>query len=455
MDISRHQRQLTLVEQVYEAAMAPPHWRGLCERIAPAFGADSAVLALLDDGGAARVLDRSANFSDALQAQYEQHYCHEDLWSRRARELGVGRVLSSADLVADGEFTRSGYYADFCRPAGIFYVVGALVPLAPHELAVVGIHRPRRAGHFERDDKRQLAAFLPHLRRALRLARRLEQAGLALRCDEAALASARVAAMVLDADLTVLHATESAAALLTPGSPLRLRDGRLSAATAPGGATLARLVRAALPGPGHAAQAQALCLPRAGLPPLTLTVAPLPAGPDAAPRALLLLRAPEQATVAATVLRQLYALTPAEADVAKALAEGHSLEQFALAHHISMNTVKTHLQRVYAKTATGRQGELVALLHGSAAIYGAMAGAMSGAISGATSDATSDAASEATSDATSRAFSARAGLTQTCDDGAEPARYTAPTGRPHDRLATGQRGARPAPAPPHRDRSPS
>lgn len=422
MDETRAQRQFDLMEQVYEAALTPPHWRGLCERIAPAFGADSAVLALLDDRGTARVLDRSANFTDTLQAQYELHYCREDVWANRARTLAAGRVYSSADLVADREFQHTSYYADFCRQAGIFYVVGALLPLAPREQAVIGIHRPRRGGHYDNDDKRQLAALLPHLQRALRLARRLEQAGLVLRCDEAALASARVAAIVLDADLTVLHATDSAAALLKADSPLRLRDGRLSAAVGPGSPGLAQLVRAALPGADrpHQARAQALCLPRPGRGPLTLTVAPLPACPGTPCHVLLLLHAPEQATVAATVLRQLFGLTPAEADVAKALAEGGSLEQFALARRISMNTVKTHLQRVYAKTATCRQGELVALLRGSAAMC-----------------------------------DPAPGLTQTCDDAGAGPSYTAPTGRQHDRPAAGQRGAHTASAPPHCNRSPS
>ncbi|MBA5640233.1 helix-turn-helix transcriptional regulator [Duganella sp. LX20W] len=419
MDDNLRQRQLDLVEQIYEAAMGPPHWRGLCARLAAAFGADSAVLALLDERGPARVLDHSANFTAAMQSQYEQHFCHEDLWARRARELGAGRVYSSAELVADADFMRSSYYADFCRPAGIFYVVGALLPLAPRRHAVLGIHRPRRAGHYDRDAQRQLAALLPHLQRALRLELRLEQAGLALRCDEAALASARVAAIVVDAELTVLHATDSAAALLAPASPLRLLHGRLSATVAPGGASLAQLVRAALPGPGRAPRAQSCCLPRHGLAPLTLTVAPLPAPAGSVPRALLLLRATEQATVDASALRQLYQLTPAEADVAKALAEGGSLEQHALARGISMNTIKTHLQRVYAKTGACRQGELVALLHGSAAIYDVP------------------------------------GLTHSCDDGGDAPPYTVRTGRPHDRLATGPRDARTAFAPTHCDRSTS
>ncbi len=369
MPLPQPQLQLALVDQIYEAATTPPHWAGLCERIAPVFGADSAALALLDRHGAARMLDHSANFSPTLLTQYEQYYCHEDVWANRARQLALGQVHCSADLVPDRAFLRSAYYADFCRQAGIFYVVGALFAVAPGELAVIGIHRPRRAGHYDNDSKRQLGALLPHLQRALRLARRLEQAGLAQCCNAAALEHARIAAIVVDAQLCVLYATPSAQALLTPGSPLRLQHGRLGAALAPGSPTLDQLVRAALPGASGPPHGRALCLARAGRAPLTLTAAPLPSAPGAPPRVLLLLRAAEQATVAGAVLQQLFDLTPAEAAVAKALAEGSSLDQFALAHHISMNTVKTHVQKVYAKTDTRRQGELIAMLHGSAAMY--------------------------------------------------------------------------------------
>eukprot|EP01034_Spumella_vulgaris_P034092 gene34092-42039_t len=66
-------------------------------------------------------------------------------------------------------------------------------------------------------------------------------------------------------------------------------------------------------------------------------------------------------------LQRVVELTPAEAAVSRALAAGSSLEDIAAATGVSVNTVKTHLHRVYGKTSTRRQGELIALIHGSTA----------------------------------------------------------------------------------------
>ena len=57
-----------------------------------------------------------------------------------------------------------------------------------------------------------------------------------------------------------------------------------------------------------------------------------------------------------------YDLTPAEARLAAALAEGESLEEAAELLGITRNTARTHLKRIFAKTGTNRQGALVRLL---------------------------------------------------------------------------------------------
>jgi DNA-binding CsgD family transcriptional regulator len=65
-----------------------------------------------------------------------------------------------------------------------------------------------------------------------------------------------------------------------------------------------------------------------------------------------------------SVLVKLFGLTPAEAKLASLMAEGISVEQAAEALEISRETARNHLKAVFAKTATHRQGELVALLNG-------------------------------------------------------------------------------------------
>lgn len=60
-------------------------------------------------------------------------------------------------------------------------------------------------------------------------------------------------------------------------------------------------------------------------------------------------------------LEDLYGLTHAEAELAAHLAQGKSLERIASVRRVRLETVRTQLSRVYKKTETHRQGELVCL----------------------------------------------------------------------------------------------
>jgi DNA-binding CsgD family transcriptional regulator len=57
-----------------------------------------------------------------------------------------------------------------------------------------------------------------------------------------------------------------------------------------------------------------------------------------------------------------YGLTHAEARVALAASSGNTILETAQSLGLSPNTIKTHLRRVFAKTATGRQAELAGLI---------------------------------------------------------------------------------------------
>ncbi|AMA57946.1 helix-turn-helix transcriptional regulator [Bradyrhizobium sp. CCGE-LA001] len=57
-----------------------------------------------------------------------------------------------------------------------------------------------------------------------------------------------------------------------------------------------------------------------------------------------------------------YGRTHAEARVALASSSGNTTIGTAQSLGLSSNTIKTHLRRVFAKTATGRQAELAELI---------------------------------------------------------------------------------------------
>jgi DNA-binding CsgD family transcriptional regulator len=57
----------------------------------------------------------------------------------------------------------------------------------------------------------------------------------------------------------------------------------------------------------------------------------------------------------------LYALTPAEAELVALLARGRTLEEAAAERGVTLNTVRSQLKQVFAKTDTHRQGDLMRL----------------------------------------------------------------------------------------------
>jgi DNA-binding CsgD family transcriptional regulator len=79
--------------------------------------------------------------------------------------------------------------------------------------------------------------------------------------------------------------------------------------------------------------------------------------------AILFVADPEASQIStAEVLEGLYDLTPAEAELLRLLAEGHSLETVAGRRGVTINTARSQLKQVFSKTDTRRQGELVRLV---------------------------------------------------------------------------------------------
>jgi len=62
------------------------------------------------------------------------------------------------------------------------------------------------------------------------------------------------------------------------------------------------------------------------------------------------------------ILRELYGLSDAEADLTLLLFQGESLDAASQRLHISVNTAKTHLHHVFVKCDVHSQGELLQLL---------------------------------------------------------------------------------------------
>jgi len=77
---------------------------------------------------------------------------------------------------------------------------------------------------------------------------------------------------------------------------------------------------------------------------------------------VLLYQADSRVELDPFIVAGVFGLTPAEARVAVAMAEGQTIDAVAARHSVSVNTIRTQLRSVFEKTGTTRQVELVGLL---------------------------------------------------------------------------------------------
>jgi DNA-binding CsgD family transcriptional regulator len=165
--------------------------------------------------------------------------------------------------------------------------------------------------------------------------------------------------LLLDADGLLLDSNALAQRLLGRSSGIALRGGRLAFAEA---ALDERFVRWLQQVQQGGTRSIVLTVRRSARP--SYRVHAMPCLPD--PRdvaCLVLIYAPEeQRQITAEVLAEVYGLTGAQAQVARKLYAGCSVEETAVSLGLSLNTVRSHLKQIFSKCEVQSQAELLRTL---------------------------------------------------------------------------------------------
>ena len=219
------------------------------------------------------------------------------------------------------------------------------------------------------DRVKLVSELVPHLQQALRT-----QAKLSMVADSAielagALEVIRHGVIVVGGDHLVVNLNSAAELILRTQDGLCMRSGRIAATGAQVEQELHRALHDALFGESSTIRAgrSLTCRRPSGRRPYVIHVLPsYRRGADELPKhpmALILIVDPEGIPEpAAALLRRLYHLTEAEAQVALRVINGADPKEVSEQLSVSLATVRTHLQRVFYKTDTHRQAELVRLL---------------------------------------------------------------------------------------------
>lgn len=280
-----------------------------------------------------------------------------------SRALPEGYVGPSEAFAAPGDLARTTLARRWLTDEGTVRGMSALVTSTPAVAASLHVLARGELAAWRASADDRLRALLAPTRRALAVYLRLRRAREHAAIDRALLDLVDVAAFVVDADGAVSHCNLAANSLLERGDVLTLRDG------------FVRCVRGAADQHFQAAIAQAaqdleptarvVTLARtSGRRPLLMFVSSTRTSErhQRGEVAVLVRDTGAQGPHTEDVLKQLFGLTSTEAKLSLAIADGQTPSEVADALGRSVETVRTHLKRVFEKTSTTRQAELVRLV---------------------------------------------------------------------------------------------
>jgi DNA-binding CsgD family transcriptional regulator len=220
--------------------------------------------------------------------------------------------------------------------------------------------------------RRRFELVVPHLRRAWLISKvitlpKIEAAAFADMLD-----GLSAGLFLVGARGGLVHANESGHALVREASCLSAHGGRLRAADPQANSSLQKIFAEAAGGDASlGAKAIAVPLKSLGGERYVAHIVPLARGarrnagmPYAAVAAVFVRKAELDLQSPFDAIAQNFGLTPAELRVLFAIVDIGGIPEVAPVLGISETTVKTHLQRLFAKTATSRQADLVKLVAG-------------------------------------------------------------------------------------------
>lgn len=346
-------------EQIYDTLFDEEAFRELPDLLARTVGARSAVLAWRYRDGGTEVLHHNGYFTDAHFADYAANYADKDPWVAVAyRPQRMNRAIRMDDEVDATSVRHTAFYNDWLRGMGddTLHCLGAATTVSEGE-GIIGLHRGAGAsGAFTPDEGKRLALLLPHLARLLVFRGKMAAAARQTRYAEAALDATGMAVLIVDAGGHMRMANVAGEAAI--------RKGHLPALSSAGlvrpGTPLSRAVEIATRSTGQSASV--VLEPQHDGGQSVVRVAPYK---DLCGRrdAIISFRPEPDQAFLREQLRLLFALTPAEADVALLLAKGKQLADVAARRGTTLETVRSQLRVIRGKTRCGRQVELAALVN--------------------------------------------------------------------------------------------
>ncbi|WP_245493158.1 MULTISPECIES: helix-turn-helix transcriptional regulator [unclassified Mesorhizobium] len=358
LEMPQDEQAFAIVDLIYEAAFAAELWPEVLGTASAISRSASGAIFVFSDHSPVRAI------TEAHVQPLLDEFMEADSWKFSESVQRMCSTQPASFVRVDDFMTGEEIERDPVRKSATAFGVGShvctSVPMPGGELVLFVFQRWLRDGIYDQAAIDRLDELRPHLARAGVIAGRL------------GLERAKTAVSTLR-EIGLPAAVMSGSGRVLTANPLLEDMAHVFLPTAHGGIALAdepanalfqqaiaqnrdnRIVRS-IPVPGTK-----------GRPALVVHLLPLRrAAHDIFSGADVLVSATEVSLCATVpspnILSGLFDLTPAEARLAVELASGRSVQEVAIEIGIAVKSARTYLERIFRKTGTGRQSQLVALL---------------------------------------------------------------------------------------------
>ena len=354
-----------LIGHIYESVLHPENWNETLARITSTLcplNWESAFILWEGYNPPRAQFVATTGLAAGVQEIYSTVYGGNNLWSQRLMRFRNGSVVDSDEITSRDEVMASPLFKDFLMPWGISRIMAVMLDKRGSER--LGLILPGPGDRDLAPLKRGLRVLAPHMQRAMRISDRLADLQLAQGAAQTAADQSPFGVVSLDADLRILSANARVARFEEIGL-IAVANGLFHFRNTGTQQILNEFSRKPPPA-GIAFQAHTP--DGSDIPVLGARITPQSAqvigGTMKGASIILTIGSGPGETPVVEINRvaQWFGLTPAEARLTVALAEGATLQDYAAERATSLNAVRFLLKNIFRKTGTNSQAQLTARL---------------------------------------------------------------------------------------------
>jgi len=359
-----------VIGEIYDCSLDPTRWPDTCRRISALCESTAGGICIHD----LRHAQSDQLFVFGYQPEFLEEFGKQYAESPMAISDGVASIGDVKALsMEDGRFAESRFSIDVLQPFGLKDILWFPALRTPARMASMHASRSEKMHYYQQQDVSLFKLLSPHVCRALAIADVLDIRTLRSELLEKTLDGLATGVFLVARNGQVVYMNPAAERQVKDGRSIRLVNQRLSPTDASARAAMSEAMGKASRLEAEAdMSARTVAMPHGLGGGYVATLLPLGRGlrqdivaPFAAAVAVFTQDPVEAPLLPGEAFARLHGLTGSELRVLVALSQGLGGMEVADMLGIGEPTVRTHLQRMFSKTRTSKQTDLLRLLHQS------------------------------------------------------------------------------------------